>query len=158
MPWWKEYRHNGTPELLIGSTLLVWFLADWWIIQPLQEQNQERLYQQVFADWSNNKHMEEEEASIQTTRSEWQSWSQPPLYRAKIVRLLPNFDGPLTLHHVVGSHTGRIQVGEEVDVLEEHVGPGGSYTLCRSVNNAVVVNGKAATVVGWYPTHALQKA
>ena len=49
------------------------------------------------------------------------------------------FDGPVALQGV--------KVGDVVDVLQENVGPGGGYTLCRS----------AKKDIGWYPTWFLQK-
>ena len=49
-----------------------------------------------------------------------------------------------------------VEVGDVVDILEEQIGAGGTYNLCRLVRQE---EGKKEVVVsvGWYPMSCLEK-
>jgi hypothetical protein len=134
--------------------LLIWWIAEVYVFQPLQRKEYDRLYEEAtkpFVVQSTERNVEAE-----NTRLEWQQQfasstlstpSPSALYQAKILRILPNFDGELCLRNV--------RVHDVVDVMKENVGPAGAYSLCRlsrtQVNNEVTVE------LGWYPSHALKK-
>ncbi len=139
---------------------------DWCILQPYQERERKR-YQEEFFE---KQRQEREDESIQKIQKEWNEWIQPPLYQAKIVRVFPNLDGPLTLHRHQDAKAGTtdtsVQLGDVVEVLQEQVGPAKAYTLCRIIQNShettvATGDGKSPSVasnnMGWYPTHALER-
>ena len=79
----------------------------------------------------------------------------PTLFRCKVRKIPAMFDGTMSLK---GTHLGDI-----LHVIQENVGPGGMYHLCRlddTVNDANVddkeqTNRKSR--IGWFPISHLEK-
>ena len=86
------------------------------------------------------------EEETQQKRQELQSkyWDAPALYKSKV-----------TLEYKMGGSHGLkdVQLGDIVEVLQEKVGPGEYYHLCRTMDEKGEVQS-----IGWYPCSYLEKA
>ena len=144
----KRLRSNGTPEIVFGAGLLTLLAADQ-LLQSQQEAQHKsgreavfkRLQRDVDAD------MAKERSEGHTLSLEEES-SKPSLFQCRVMAVPKYFDGTKSLMGV--------EVGDVVDVLEEQVGPGGTYNLCRLVRQ----NDKkqeSVISVGWYPMGCLEK-
>uniref|UniRef100_A0A7S0AZ76 Uncharacterized protein n=1 Tax=Minutocellus polymorphus TaxID=265543 RepID=A0A7S0AZ76_9STRA len=141
-------RSNGTPEIVFGVGLLTLLAADQ-LLQSQQEAQHhsdreavlKRLQYDVDAD------MAKERSDGHTLSAEEES-SKPSLFQCRVMTVPKYFDGTKSLMGV--------EVGDVVEVLEEQVGPGGTYNLCRLVRQEedkkeIIVS------VGWYPMSCLEK-
>ena len=75
--------------------------------------------------------------------------SKPSLFQCRVMAVPKYFDGTKSLMGV--------EVGDVVDVLEEQVGPGGTYNLCRLVRQERDGKKESIISVGWYPMSCLEK-
>lgn len=130
---WHLWRQNGTLEIAIGSTLLGLILVDQ-VLQYRQDQQRNQLMHLLQMDANSYNRADNEEQQKQRHAEQL-----PTLFRCTI-RRLPNLDGSKTLN--------TVQIGDVVEVLEEKVGPGEMYNLCRNTSNEEV---------GWFPTICLEK-
>ena len=130
----RVWRRNGTLEIGLGGCLLGVLLVDRCLHEYQMHQRLEsrRLLQ---AD-ANAYHDNPEE------RQRWMTQTNV-LFRC-VVRQLPGLDGTKCLTHV--------RVGDVVEVLEEQVGPGQVYHLCRRKGE----DGQPISV-GWFPTFCLER-
>jgi hypothetical protein len=131
---WKE--DNGTKEMVFGGVILLGVLAVV-IDDELQRRQREEFFNHLksMKDTRSEKEIQEKE--------DW--YKMPTLFNCIVRRKVSNFDGHKSLK---GIHEGDL-----VQVLEENVGPGKLYTLCRHMDK----NGRILSV-GWYPTMCLEKA
>jgi len=140
-----NWKRNGTPELAVGSIILVLVGIDY-ILQARNDQQREDVYKQL------GREVRRDEA---TTRREEKILNEGVAANPKfkcIVRKVPqNFDGHKCLTN--------LKIGDIVNVIEEGVGPGGQYNLCSIVRTAK--NGGSDSSgnvsIGWFPCSCLQK-
>jgi len=141
-------RSNGTPEIVFGVGLLTLLAADQ-LLQSQQEaqhrSDREAVLKQLQYDV--NADMAKERSDGHTLSAEEES-SKPSLFQCRVMAVPKYFDGTKSLMGV--------EVGDIVDVLEEQIGPGSTYNLCRLVRQE---EGKKEVVVsvGWYPMSCLEK-
>ena len=146
---WKRLRSNGTPEIVFGAGLLTLLAADQ-LLQSQQEAQHKsdreavfkRLQHDVDAD------MTKERSKGHSLSLEEES-SKPSLFQCRVMAVPKYFDGTKSLMGV--------EVGDIVDVLEEQVGPGGTYNLCRLVGQEKDKQQESVISVGWYPMSCLEK-
>jgi hypothetical protein len=133
--WGSKYLQDGTVLIGVGKFLLIGAGAGFLLMQ--------------FWDYQRDKLFNEFKAMNQNISEsdthEIESWhKKKPLFDCIVRAKVMNFDGYKCL-------TG-VSVGDRVQVLEENVGPGKLYTLCRRVDE----NGSVLSL-GWYPTNCLAK-
>jgi len=129
----SRWARDGTLELAVGGTLLTFLLVDRFLVYQ-QDQGREQIMNQLRSETRSPQELQDME--------DW--YNMPSLFDC-IVRKIPlNLDGYKCL-------TG-IREGDVVQVLEEKVGPGSMYNLCRKLDD----KGRA-TSVGWFPTMYLEK-
>lgn len=146
---WKRLRSNGTPEIVFGAGLLTLLAADQFLQSQQEAQHKsdreavfKRLQHDVDAD------MAKERSEGHTLSLEEES-SKPSLFQCRVMAVPKYFDGTKSLMGV--------EVGDVVDVLEEQVGPGGTYNLCRLVRQENDEKQESIIRVGWYPMSCLEK-
>ena len=141
-------RSNGTPEIVFGVGLLTLLAADQ-LLQSQQEaqhrSDREAVLKQLQYDV--NADMAKERSDGHTLSAEEES-SKPSLFQCRVMAVPKYFDGTKSLMGV--------EVGDVVDILNEQIGPGGTYNLCRLVRQE---EGKKEVVVsvGWFPMSCLEK-
>lgn len=143
-------RKNGTPEILIGSTLLLMLAADHFL------QNMQR-YERADVLTRLQKEVEADKRStvvdgFSATMDFHSAKDAPFMFRCVVRRIPELFDGTKSLTNV--------KVGDIVDVVEEGVGPGGAYNLCRLCQTSDTETGCAngdEMSIGWFPTICLEK-
>jgi len=143
-------RSNGTPEIVFGAGLLALLAADQ-LLQSQQEARHksdreavlQRLQYDVDAD------MAKERSDGRALSMEEES-SKPSLFQCRVMAVPKYFDGTKSLMGV--------EVGDVVDVLEEQIGPGGTYNLCRLIRQENDQKHRESVIsVGWYPMSCLEK-
>lgn len=136
-------KSNGTPEILLGSTILLIASIDYTLQQrdtTNKSQMMEELQAQVSFDakqleMDNKKLYKKEKPTI--------------MFTCLVKRVPPNFDGHKCL---VG-----VEVGDILNVIEEGVGPGGQYNLCFVKNDDRDSRSDEMDVnVGWFPCSCLE--
>jgi len=135
-PTWKQ---NGTPEIVIGTTLLTLLGIDYY----LQKQQDASRKDIMVSLQSAIKHDETEKDTARETDLEKEK-DMDKLFDCIVRRIPKYFDGSRCLMGV--------EVGDQVSILEEGVGPDGMYHLCRMQKAE-----SDAPVVGWFPTSCLEK-
>lgn len=110
----SEWRKNGTPEILIGGSILLLIGLDFFL-----QRNQDKQRRGVMHDLQTIIRQDEK----QQKDSEEDVSKRPIIFKCKVKRIPNLFDGSRCLKNV--------QVGDEVGVIEEGVGPAGMYNLCR---------------------------
>jgi len=148
----RDLRNNGTPEIVFGSVILILLAADRFL-QAQQRDGRERMMRLMereirldAAGGNDGRHEYRTEGEVLKSFDDREE--SPMLFRCLVRRTLRNFDGTKCLTNV--------KVGDVVEVLEEGVGPGNAYNLCRirSENES----GKDEKVsVGWFPMTCLEK-
>lgn len=131
----NTWRRDGTIEMFIGGSLLCVIGVDQ-LLQYQQESNRKRIMQEL-----------QDEAGTRSAEEmvELESWlNRPALFECRVRKLAQNLDGTKCLKEVA--------IGDIVQVLEEKVGPGDMYNLCRTVDR----NGRTISA-GWFPTMYLEK-
>lgn len=146
---WERLRSNGTPEIVFGAGLLTLLAADQFLQSQQEAQHKsdreavfKRLQHDVDAD------MAKERSEGHTLSLEEES-SKPSLFQCRVMAVPKYFDGTKSLMGV--------EVGDVVDVLEEQIGPGGTYNLCRLVRQENDKKQESIISVGWYPMSCLEK-
>jgi len=144
----SELRHNGTPEMVIGITVLAVLGVDY-AIQVRNGEQKEEMYRQLQREVKRDGEIAREDmmkAGTDSTKS---------LFQCTVRRIPPNFDGHKCLTDV--------RIGDVVDVMEEGIGPGGQYNLC-SIRRETQQNkrddnsgSKNRVSVGWLPCSCLEK-
>lgn len=135
---WSSCWKDGTIEFAVGGLMITALAID----QVLQYQ--ERLERNTIM---NEIHNATRVGSVDD-EAEMEEWlnRQNPLFDC-VVRTVPfSLDGYKCLK--------GIEVGDVVEVLEEKVGPGNMYNLCRRKINRESARPVAA---GWVPTKYLEK-
>lgn len=148
-------RRNGTPEIAIGSIMLV-VIGMEYFLQRQDDNERENVYHQLEREVRRDEITSRNENKMLlnggvATKTEFQC----------IIRKIPqNFDGHKCLKNV--------KVGDIVGVIQEGVGPGGQYNLCSIERNDAKhatnkrdsgddeSNGKRVSI-GWFPCSCLQK-
>mmetsp|Transcript_17100 Transcript_17100/g.37296 ORF Transcript_17100/g.37296 Transcript_17100/m.37296 type:complete len:187 (-) Transcript_17100:138-698(-) len=146
----RKYLSNGTPEIIFGGGLLILLAADQ-LLQSKQEaqhkSDRQAVLKRLQYDVDSDTAQERTEGKSLSIEEES---SKPCIFKCKVMTIPRFFDGTKSLMGV--------KVGDIVDVLEERVGPGGTYNLCRYVD---VEGGKGESSdvisVGWYPMSCLEK-
>ena len=146
---WKRLRSNGTPEIVFGAGLLTLLAADQ-LLQSQQEAQHKSDREAVFKrlQYDVDADMAKERSEGHTLSLEEES-SKPSLFQCRVMAVPKYFDGTKSLMGV--------EVGDVVDVLEEQVGPGGTYNLCRLVRQENDKKQESVISVGWYPMSCLEK-
>ena len=116
--------HNGTPEILLGSSILFYVSYSFYMDNQQSKTRQRILLDDMIMQ---QKQQLNEETSTKT------------LYSSKVIIPIPaSFDGFKCL---VG-----VQLNDVVDIIEEDVGPGNRYHLCRLDSK-----------IGWLPNSYLKR-
>ena len=174
---WREriasLRSNGTPEIALGGSVLLLLAAD----QFLQGRSEEKFRRDKAAVMTRLRHdvridLEREAAggmdgaalaAVGGTGGGSDLAQIPALFRCRVVVVPRYFDGTKSLKGTV--------VGDILDVLEEGVGPGRAYNLCRRTTRGGGGGGEregqgeedgeegsaSLISVGWYPMTCLEK-
>jgi hypothetical protein len=127
----RHLRSNGTPEIVIGTTLLLLAITDYTLQQRNTESKQEtmRQLQRMVDNDAKQLHKEVDK-------------TQQPLFQCVVRRVPHSLDGHACLTNV--------HVGDVLNVLEEGVGPGKVYNLCEVERSGGVKS------VGWFPCSCLE--
>ncbi len=147
-PRLAELRHNGTPEMIIGITVLAVLGVDY-AIQVRNGEQKEEMYRQLQREVKRDGEIAREDMIKAGLDSE------KALFKCVVRRIPPNFDGHKCLTDV--------SIGDVVDVMEEGVGPGGQYNLCsiRRKTQQIRCEDKSESEnrvsVGWLPCSCLEK-
>ena len=72
---------------------------------------------------------------------------KPTLFQCRVRKVHDLFDGPKSLKGVA--------VGDIVDIIEEGIGPGNAYNLCR--HTPAEEGAVSTSSVGWFPMTCLEK-
>ena len=139
-----NWKQNGTPEIIIGTTIFVLVGVDNYLQKQQEASRQEimlNLKTAIRHDETKEKQKEEDQVSI-------------PPHKVKIfdciVRRIPKyFDGNKSLMGV--------NVGDRVSILQESVGPDGMYHLCRLEKGKNRRKDGDDAPVGWFPISCLEK-
>lgn len=154
--FFRKHLRSGTPELIFGFGLLTLLAADR-LLQNRQEAqhklDRETVLQRLRYDVASDTAQSRADGHSLSVEEES---SKPCLFKCKIMTVPRLFDGTKSLMGV--------QVGDIVDVLEERVGPGGTYNLCRFVAQPGMEGSSSnkrkdsdVISVGWYPMSCLEK-
>ena len=149
-------RRNGTPEIAIGSIMLV-VIGMEYFLQRQDDNERENVYHQLEREVRRDEITSHNENKMLlnggvATKTKFQC----------LIRKVPqNFDGHKCLKNV--------KVGDIVGVIQEGVGPGGQYNLCsieridakhatnkKEDSGDDESNGKRVSI-GWFPCSCLQK-
>ena len=139
-----NWRQNGTPEIVIGTTILTLLGVDYYL-QSEQEKSRQEIMSQLQNTIQQDEMKEKERSDLP---SEEETKAMKSLFTCIVRRLPKYFDGSKCLMGV--------QVGDTVQVLEEHVGPDKMYHLCR-LEKQNQKRGSTAVTVGWFPIQCLEK-
>lgn len=146
-----ELRHNGTPEIVLGSIILGLAGIDY-VLQVRNDNQRSDMYNQLEHE------VRRDEA---TTREEDEKMLNEGVaakskFQCVIRRVPQNFDGHKCLKNV--------KLGDVVNVIEEGVGPGGQYNLCSVERDAPKKKAgddssgnEQRKSIGWFPCSCLQK-
>lgn len=147
-----DWRHNGTPEIIFGGTVLAYACADY-VLSRHHEQHREDILRQLERGVRRDGLVsrEKDRAMFKSTGDGAESKFQC------IVRRVPRlFDGYQCLTDV--------RQGDVVNVLEPNVGPGGRYSFCSIQRSTRINAGRDAASddvrtfsIGWFPNTCLQK-
>lgn len=123
-----EWKRNGTPEIIIGFTIFALVGIDQFFQAKHRKHRQEivdELRLAVHVDTLEEKENDEENEWIGGARSAASSLlgQKVALFPCVVMRIPKLFDGNKSLRNV--------HIGDEVDILEENVGPDGMYHFCR---------------------------
>lgn len=144
-PNWKQ---NGTPEIIIGTTILVLLGVDHYL-QNKQDESRRGLMRQLQTIIREDEIAEKERHQQQQMKTDDDVTDMKSLFTCTVRRLPKYFDGSKCL-------TG-VKVGDQVSILQENVGPGGMYHLCRMDKNLPDQRGTAVTNIGWFPISCLEQ-
>ena len=124
---------NGNLEFGLGG-----LIAGVWAVDQALQYRQEYLRQKELS------RLQADADDYHSDPEEKRSWLEKPMIFHCIVRQLPGLDGNKCLTEV--------KIGDVVEVLEESIGPGAMYNLCRSRTEKGAIKS-----VGWFPTSCLEK-
>mmetsp|Transcript_44340 Transcript_44340/g.82352 ORF Transcript_44340/g.82352 Transcript_44340/m.82352 type:complete len:191 (-) Transcript_44340:190-762(-) len=136
----RDLRSNGTPEIVFGLTLLGLLAADRFV-QSQQRNGRDEVVRML----EREVRAAVDERSGATGSFPPETADQPRLFRCAVRRAPENFDGTKCLRGV--------REGDVVDVLEEGVGPGNAYNLCRVCKEGT----NDDLLIGWFPMTCLEK-
>uniref|UniRef100_A0A7S4KBU0 SH3 domain-containing protein n=1 Tax=Odontella aurita TaxID=265563 RepID=A0A7S4KBU0_9STRA len=131
----RDLRSNGTPEIVFGITLLGLLAADRFV-QSQQKNGRDHVVQMLEREIRAG---EKAESFLPEMAN------KPRLFRCAVRKVFESFDGTKCLKGV--------REGDVVDVLEEGVGPGNAYNLCRTCEDG----SDKDISVGWFPMTCLEK-
>jgi hypothetical protein len=129
----NNWRNNGTPEILIGGSIIALLGIDYFL-----QQQQKSQHQMVMNNLQSV--IRRDEYLVQNDTEEL--LKQPVLFECIVRRVPKLFDGSQCLKGAV--------VGDRVSVLKERVGPDGMYNMCVKKENDEVR-------IGIFPTQCLEK-
>lgn len=129
----NNWRNNGTPEILIGGSIIALLGIDYFL-----QQQQKSQHQMVMNNLQSV--IRRDEYMVQNETEEL--LKEPVLFECIVRRVPKLFDGSQCLKGAV--------VGDRVAVLKERVGPDGMYNLCFKQENDEVQ-------IGIFPTQCLEK-
>jgi len=164
-----KWKRNGTPELMVGFTILALVGIDQYLQSKHKKHRQDivdELRLAVHVDTLEEKKNDEKNEWIGGARSSSSSLlgEKIALFSCIIMRIPKLFDGNKSLMNV--------HVGDKVDILEENVGPDGMYHFCRlkreceggigrEDNDGDDKNGENANDhyynFGWFPISCLKR-
>lgn len=140
----SNWKHNGTPEIVIGITILSLLGIDHYL-QKKHDETRQLVMSQLHAVIREDEIIEKERN--QQNKADFEMRDMKCLFLCTVRRLPKYFDGSKCLMGV--------KLGDQVSVLEENVGPDGMYHLCRHEKNC---NGNNTAVsIGWFPISCLEK-
>jgi len=140
-----NWRQSGTPEIVIGTTILSLLALDHYL-QNKQDESRRKFMSTLQAVIREDE-ISEKELNHNKPDNEEPEETKSLFYC--IVRRLPKyFDGSKCLKGV--------RVGDKVSVIQENVGPGGMYHLCR-LEYVDEKRGITFVDVGWFPISCLEK-
>ncbi|KAL7487358.1 hypothetical protein ACHAW6_012956 [Cyclotella cf. meneghiniana] len=145
----RELRSNGTPEIVLGCTILLLVGIDY-ALQVRNDYDRKFMLRQL---------EREVETDAREARRDIRERIQDGtgikcLFKCSVRRVPQFFDGHRCLTN--------IKVGDVLNVLEEGVGPGSQYNLCsidRSQSRGKVGDegdGKGVVSIGWFPCSCLE--
>lgn len=145
----REWGRNGTGELVVGFTLLALLVVDQFLQKKQREQRDE-----MFHSLRRGVRADERRRLIEEKEEQAEKKQREALFQCVIRRIPEMFDGPRCL-------TG-VRTGDVVDVIEENVGPGGTYNLCRRTREkedtkSGLEGGDNNLFIGWFPISCLEK-
>ena len=126
-------KNNGTLEMVVGGGIVLFVALDKFLVHQ-QSRELDALRDEIRTKSIAPRQFKEQE--------EWHK--MPSLFVCTVRKKAMNLDGFKCL-------TG-VEVGDEVEVLQEKVGPGEMYNLCRKLDE----NGQIMSI-GWFPTQFLEK-
>ena len=132
-----NWKNNGTPEIIIGTTIITLLGVDYYL-QKQQDQSRQEIINALDIAIKRDE-ARETKAEIE---GKGKDQSTEKLFECVVRRIPKYFDGSKCLMGV--------EVGDRLSVLEERVGPDGSYHLCKL--ERLKKNG-----VGWFPMSCLEK-
>jgi hypothetical protein len=139
-PKWKK---NGTPEIIIGTAIISLISVDYYL-QTQQDESRRDIMSTLQQTIRNDEQKEQKKDA----EADSEAKVMESLFQC-VVRKAPKFfDGSKSLM--------GIQIGDEVSVLKERVGPDGMYHLCRLEKKNEKRDSTAITV-GWFPISCLEK-
>lgn len=133
----SDWKHNGTPEIIIGITILSLLGIDHFL-QKKQDETRRTLMSKLQAVIREDEILEKERN--QNTGDFDTVKDMKCLFLCTVRRLPKYFDGSKCLMGV--------EIGDQVGILQENVGPDGMYHLCRL---------ERSDKVGWFPISCLEK-
>jgi hypothetical protein len=131
----NNWRNNGTPEILIGGSIMALLGVDYFL---QEQQNSQR--QIVMNNLQSA--IRRDEYLLQTDTEKL--LEQPLLFECIVKRVPKLFDGSQCLKGAA--------VGDKVAVLQEHVGPDGMYNMCK-----LEMKDSDEVRIGIFPTQCLEK-
>lgn len=131
----SNWRKNGTPEILIGGSIIALLGVDYFLQQ--QQDSQRKVVMNNLQSV-----IRRDEYLVQNDTEEL--LKQPVLFECIIRRVPKLFDGSQCLKGAA--------VGDRVAVLQEQVGPDGMYNMCK-----LEKKGSAEIRIGIFPTQCLEK-
>jgi len=154
-----SWRNNGTPELIVGASILILLSVD----QFFQHQHNEYRKDMV-QELQSAINQDDKDTHDERQEEKEMKLNSKTLYTCIIRRLPKFFDGSQSLMNV--------HIGDHLEVLEENVGPDGNYHYCRVVSSSGGSQTIAASVrednkernskeelerLGWFPVSCLEK-
>lgn len=174
-----NWKKNGTPEIIIGSTILSLLLVDSLIQKYNESASSSISKEEVLRELElaiQKDHQRDNQNSISNTTNlvhpllEDTGKEKVTLYKCKIMKIPKYFDGTRSLKNV--------KVNDVVQVVQEFVGPDSNYHLCKIEKKINDTNDrrkhkqidnnfdKKKTIIqslettyeyGWFPTTCLKK-
>ena len=138
----QDWKRNGTPEMLIGGSILAILAIDQGL--QMQQENDRKMAMEQIKSLARY----DDKVAAHEVESQSHGAQRKILFKCIIRRVPKFFDGNMVLKG------GK--VGEVVEVLEERVGPDGMYHKVRYAQNK---DGKedASRDIGWFPISCLEK-